>query len=161
MSQQIQDSDEPVIVDARQSPTAAAVQRGVCRMLRNAGHMPVPEFTLPSGRRADILSVNDRGEFWIIEIKSSLADFRSDSKWPDYSAYCDRFFFARPVELDDGIFPADSGLIVADAYGAQILRQPASHPMAAARRKALTLKFARTAAHRLLQIHDPAGPGAY
>ncbi|HFC04229.1 MAG TPA: DNA repair protein MmcB-related protein [Rhizobiales bacterium] len=149
------DDDELVIHDGRQSPTAASVQRGVCRMLANAGHVSIPEFQLVSGRRVDILSIDKKGLIWIIEIKSSLADFQADHKWPEYREYCDQLFFARPMELDETIFPQEAGLIVADAFGAEITRMPAIEKLSAARRKALTLLAARTAATRLQRIFDP------
>ena len=144
-------------VDGRQSPAAATVQRGISRMLRNAGHAVIPEFILPSGRRADILSLDGRGTFWIVEIKSTRADFLADSKWPQYQDYCDRFFFACPVGLDTEIFPKEAGLMVADSYGAEMIRKAGIHQLTAARRKALTISFGRTAAHRLQQLHDPQG----
>ena len=148
------DDDELIIHDGRQSPTAASVQRGVCRMLLNAGHMSIPEFQLASGRRADVLSIDRAGTIWIIEIKSSLADFQVDQKWPQYWDYCDRFFFARPIDLDETIFPQEAGLIVADSFGAEITRTPPSQKLSAARRKAVTLLAARTAAIRLQRVYD-------
>jgi len=148
------DNDELIMHDGRQSHTAAGVQRGVCRMLLNAGHMSIPEFQLASGRRADILSIDRAGMIWIIEIKSSLADFQVDHKWPQYWDYCDQLFFARPLELDENIFPQETGLIVADAFGAEISRTSPVQKLSAARRKALTLLAARTAAMRLQRIYD-------
>lgn len=141
--------------DGRQSPTALAVQRGTGRLLRDHGFAVLTEFTLASGRRADIMALGPAGEIWIVEIKSSPADFLSDSKWPDYRDYCDRLFFAVPPTLDHVILPADAGLIVADQYGAELLRQPETHPLAAARRKAVTLAFARAGAQRLHGLWDP------
>ncbi len=148
------DDDELIIHDGRQSPTAASVQRGVCRMLLNAGHMSIPEFQLASGRRADVLSIDRSGIIWIIEIKSSLADYQVDQKWPQYWDYCDHLFFARPIDLDEAIFPAEAGLIVADAFGAEITRTPPVRKLSPARRKAITLQAARTAALRLQKVYD-------
>lgn len=151
----MKNEDELIIHDGRQSPTAASVQRGVCRMLLNAGHMSIPEFQLASGRRADVMSIDKKGNIWIVEIKSSLADFQVDQKWPEYLDYCDQFFFARPVDLDENIFPQKAGLIVADSYGAEITRSPEVQKLTAARRKAVTLLAARTAALRLQKVFDP------
>lgn len=142
--------------DGRQSETARAVQRGVGRLLRDLGFAMLTEVTLASGRRADIMALGPQGEIWIVEIKSSPADYHADSKWPEYRAYCDRLFFAVPPTLDHVIMPADAGLLVADAYGAELLRQPESHPLPAARRKAVTIAFARVAAQRLHGLWDPA-----
>jgi hypothetical protein len=145
--------------DGRQSETAAQVQRGVCRLLRSAGFATLPEFTLASGRRADVIALNPSGTLWIVEIKSSLLDFRSDLKWSEYHDYCDKFFFACAADLDPDIFPADAGLIVADNWGAEIIRHPEQVPLHASRRKAVTLSFARAAALRLHGLYDPLHDG--
>lgn len=131
------------------------VQRGVCRLLRAAGFATLTEFTLATGRRADVIALNDSGVIWIVEIKSSLEDFRSDGKWPEYRDFCDRLFFAIPPTMDAGIIPLEAGLIVADNWGADILRQPGETALHASRRKALTLAFGRAAAFRLHGLHDP------
>ena len=150
----------PQIVDLRQSPTALKVQRGVMRLLRSTyDFCCFAEVPLANGRRADVLGVGPRGEIWIVEIKSSLVDFRVDAKWPNYKDYCDRFFFAKPPELDADIFPADEGLIVADAHGAEILRQSADTPLSPARRKAMMLKLVRLGADRVHQLMDPLTGG--
>ena len=141
--------------DGRQSATAASVQRGLCRLLRELGFAVLTEFTLASGRRADVAAVKSDGTFWIVEIKSSAEDFYIDSKWPEYRDYCDALFFAAPPSLDHAILPGDAGLIVADSYGAEILRDAPSHPLVAARRKALVLSFGRVAAQRLHGLWDP------
>ena len=121
----------PQIVDLRQSPTALKVQRGVMRLLRGQyDFCCFAEVSLANGRRADVLGVGPKGEIWIVEIKASLADFRVDGKWPDNKDFCDRFFFAKPPELDPDIFPATEGLIAADAHDAAMLR-PAAAPAAA------------------------------
>jgi hypothetical protein len=141
--------------DGRQSQTAAAVQRGLCRLLRDLGCAVLTEFTLASGRRADVTAIRSNGAIWIIEIKSSPEDFYVDSKWPEYRDFCDQLFFALPTTLDVVIMPEDAGLIVADQYGAEILRDAPMHPLSAARRKAVTLAFARVAAQRLHGLWDP------
>jgi hypothetical protein len=142
-------------IDGRQSPTAASVQRGLCRLLRDHGFAVLTEVTLASGRRADVMALKPDGSVWIIEIKSSQLDFQVDQKWPEYRDYCDALFFASPPEMDKDILPLDAGLIVADHYGADILRDAPTHPLAAARRKAVTLLFARVAAQRLHGLWDP------
>lgn len=142
-------------VDGRQSDTALMVQRGVCRLLRASGFATLAEFTLVSGRRADVIALNEAGSIWIVEIKSCLEDFRCDRKWPEYRDFCDRLFFAIPTAMDDALMPAEAGLIVADSWGAEILRQPQETPLHPSRRKALTLAFARAAAFRLHGLYDP------
>lgn len=144
------------IVDLRQSPTALKVQRGVMRMLR-AQHdfCCFTEVPLRNGRRADVLGVGPHGEIWIIEIKSSLVDFQVDRKWPHYKEFCDRFFFAKPPELDPGIFPESEGLISADGHDAAILRMAGEEPLPGARRKTLMLKLARLGADRVHTLMDP------
>jgi hypothetical protein len=152
----------PQIVDLRQSPTALRVQRGVMRMLR-AEHdfRCYAEVPLNNGRRADVLGVGPRGEIWIVEIKSSLIDFQVDRKWPEYKEFCDRFFFAKPPELDPRIFPESEGLIAADGHDAAILRMAGETPLAGARRKALTLKLARLGADRVHSLMDPSVGGEW
>ena len=148
----------PPIVDLRQSATALRVQRGAMRMLRERHDMACyAEVSLANGRRADILAVGPKGEIWIVEIKSSLIDFQVDRKWPEYRDFSDRFFFAKPPELDAAIFPETEGLIVADGHDGAILRDSPDTPLAPARRKALMLKLARLGADRIHLLMDP-GP---
>ena len=142
-------------VDGRQSPTAAAIQRGVRRLFARLGHVTLPEFTLASGRRADVIALSPQGQLTIVEIKSSVTDFRTDQKWPDYESFCDAFYFAVPDGLPLEILPDDRGLIVADAFDAAILREARRHPLSGARRKAVTLSFARSAAGTLHALADP------
>ena len=145
--------------DGRQSDTALMIQRGVARLMRAAGFAVLPEFTLAIGRRADILGIGADGEIWIVEIKSSPGDFRADFKWPEYRDYCDRLFFAIPTSMDPDMMPADAGLMVADSWGADILRQAEALALHAARRKAVTLAITRAAALRLHGLYDPLAEG--
>lgn len=147
----------PVILpaDGRQSETALSVQRGVCRLMREHGFAVITEFTLASGRRADIFGVRQDGFIWIVEIKSSLMDYRTDQKWSEYRDYCDRFSFAIPLSMDAAVIPETAGLVVADQYGAEIIRTTEDHPLHASRRKAVTLQFGRAAAQRLHGLYDP------
>ncbi|WP_404400323.1 MmcB family DNA repair protein [Pelagibacterium halotolerans] len=148
----------PVLVDGRQSTTALRVQRGVMRFLRGVHDMACyAEVPLTNGRRADVLGVGPKGEIWIVEIKSSVQDFRVDTKWHEYREFCDRFFFCKPPELDD-IFPAEEGLMVADGHEGAILRPAPLDALAGARRKALMLRLARIGADRVHGLMDP-GPG--
>lgn len=144
------------VVDLRQSATALKLQRGVMRFLRAEYDLCCyAEVPLANGRRADVLGLGPRGEIWIVEIKSSLIDFQVDQKWPNYKNFCDRFYFAKPPELDPDIFPASEGLIAADAHGAAILREAAYDPLPPARRRALLLKLARLGADRIHTLMDP------
>ena len=145
----------PPLPDARQSLTALAVRRGTGRLLQNLGFAVLPEFTLATGRRADLVAVKNDGTIWIIEIKSSYEDLRVDQKWPEYRDYCDQLFFAIPTTMDENLMPEDAGLIVADAYGAEILRETETMPLPPARRKSITLAIARVAAMRLHSLWDP------
>lgn len=146
-------------VDGRQSETALLVARGTMRLMRSLGRACVSELPLPSGRRADLVAISDSGEIWIIEIKSSLADLRADEKWEDYRMHCDRLFFAFPQELPCEIFPPETGHIVADGYGAQMICDAPEHRLPAATRKSMLLRFAQTAALRLSRLADPQGHG--
>ncbi|MGN6412222.1 MAG: MmcB family DNA repair protein [Nitrobacter sp.] len=143
--------------DRRQSETALAIARGTGRFLRSLGFSCIGELPLPSGRRADLVALNASGEIWIVEIKSSVEDLRADRKWQDYRAHCDRLFFAFTRDLPCGIFPADTGLIVADAYGAHLHCEAREHRLAAPTRKAMMLRFALAAAQRLNRLADPQG----
>jgi hypothetical protein len=145
-------------VDGRQSETALAITRGTARLLHAHGFCVVSELPLPSGRRADLVALDAGAEIWIVEIKSSVADFRADQKWQDYRAHCDRLFFATCMEVPCEIFPPDTGLIVADAFGAQLMCEAPEHRLPAATRKAMMLSIARAAALRLRSLVDPAGP---
>ena len=143
--------------DGRQSSTALSVALGTRRLLAGHGFTSVPELTLASGRRADIAGLGPDGAIWIVEIKSSVADFRADGKWPGYREFCDRFFFAVPGGFPTHILPDDTGLILADAFGAAVAREAPEHRLAGARRKAVTLRFAHAAAGRLHMLVDPQG----
>ena len=145
-------------IDGRQSPTALAVARGTTRLLHSFGFSVVSELPLASGRRADLVALGADGEVWIVEIKSSIADLRADQKWMDYRLHCDRLFFATTLDVPCEIFPPDTGLIVADAFGASIVCEAPEHRLHAATRKSLMLAFARAAALRLAALADPEGP---
>jgi hypothetical protein len=144
--------------DDRQSPNALAIGRGTARLLHALRLSSVRELTLPSGRRADIVALGGDGEIWIVEIKSSVADFRADQKWMDYRLHCDRLFFATTLDVPCEIFPKDTGLIVADAFGASIACEAPEHRVRAATRRAMMLRFAHAAALRLQALNDPTGP---
>ncbi len=147
-----------VPVDGRQSETALRVARGTMRLLLSHGFTCVSELPLPSGRRADLVAIGRSGEIWIVEIKSSIADFRADQKWMDYRMHCDRLFFATTIEVPCEIFPKDTGLIVADGFGGEIVCEAPEHRLAAPTRKGMTLRIAQCAALRLQSLIDPAGP---
>jgi hypothetical protein len=147
-----------VPVDGRQSETALAVARGTMRLLLSHSFCCVSELPLPSGRRADLVALDAAGEIWIVEIKSSVADFRADQKWMDYRLHCDRLFFATTLDVPCEIFPPDTGLIVADAFGGQIVCEAPEHKLPPATRKAMMLRVAHCAALRLQSLIDPSGP---
>ncbi len=141
------------------SDTALRLCRGVRRALAARGQISVAEVPLASGRRADILAVDAGGLVTIVEIKSSVTDFRTDHKWPDYVPFCDRFYFAVDERFPLALVPETCGLMVADAYDAAFLREPAEHRLNPARRRSVLLRFARTAALRLHRLEDPGGAG--
>ncbi|HEY1944446.1 MAG TPA: MmcB family DNA repair protein [Roseiarcus sp.] len=145
-----------VLSDGRQSETALVIARGVRRLLRARGYSTVTELPLLHGRRADVVALNGDGVLLIVEIKSSVADFRADRKWRDYAAHCDRLYFAIPAEMPAEIIPEETGLIVADAYGAEILREAPPRAIAPATRRAVMLRFAQAAADRLHKLADPS-----
>jgi hypothetical protein len=128
--------------------TTDAVTRGAARLFIALGYAPLEEVTLPNGRRADLMALGPRGEIAITEVKSSLEDYRVDRKWGEYAPFCDAFYFAVAPHFPREILPDGPGLIVADAFGGAVLVEAPVIPLAAARRKALTLAFARLAAVR-------------
>jgi hypothetical protein len=147
------DPDQPR--DAGQSPAASDICRGVGRLLRAHGMATLMEVPLANSRRADVVAIAPGGEIWIAEIKSSIEDYRADGKWPEYRAFCDRLFFAVAPAFPREMLPADTGLIVADRYGGEIVREAPEHRLAGARRKAMTLRLVHAAALRLQAVIDP------
>lgn len=129
--------------------------RGVCRHLISHDFVTVEELTPTSGLRVDVMALGPKGEIWVIECKSSRADFQSDSKWQGYLEWCDRFFWAVDETFPTDLLPDDTGLIIADAYDAEIIRMGPETRLAPARRTALTRKFARHAGRRLHSFRDP------
>jgi hypothetical protein len=134
---------------------ALDIARGASRYLRALGCAVVAEIPLADGRRADLMALDAKGSITILEVKSCLNDFRTDCKWEDYRRWCDRFYFAVDCDFPQEHIPGDCGLIVADRFDAEALREPAEHRLDAARRKAVTLRFARCAAFRLHGVDDP------
>lgn len=129
--------------------------RGVCRHLRTLDFACVEEFVPDRGLRVDVMALGPRGELWVVECKSSRADFASDAKWQGYLEFCDRYFWAVDGDFPSELLPEDTGLILADAYDAEIVRLGPESKLAGARRTALIRKLARTAAQRLHGHRDP------
>ncbi|UWQ78327.1 MmcB family DNA repair protein [Leisingera sp. S132] len=129
--------------------------RGVSRYLRSLGFAPLEEFVPARGLRVDVMALGPKGELWVIECKSSRADFQSDSKWVGYLEWCDRYFWAVDMEFPTELLPDGTGLIIADAYDAEIIRMAPEDKLAPARRKKLVQKFAMDAARRLQRLRDP------
>lgn len=138
------------------SDPAAAITRGVRRFLADHRIQGVVEFCLANGRRADLLCLSEKGEVSIVEVKSSPTDFKTDHKWQDYLEFCDYFYFAVAPDFPQELIPAECGLIVADAFGAEIIRPSTLIALPAARRKALTLRVALAVMARLHRVEDPA-----
>jgi hypothetical protein len=136
---------------------ARLLARGLARHFALRDLAAIPEVTLPNGRRADLVALSGRGEIHIVEIKSSIEDFRTDTKWRDYLPFCERFYFATHPDVPMAIFPDEAGLILADGFGAEILREAPPLPLAAATRKSLTIQLARLASARLSGMLDPEG----
>jgi len=128
--------------------TTLGVTRGAARLLADLGYAPLLEVGLPNGRRADVMALGRKGDVVIVEVKSGIEDYRVDRKWPEYAPFCDAFYFAVAPEFPDGVLPHEPGLIVADGYGGAVVRDAPVSPLVPARRKALTLAFARLGAFR-------------
>ncbi|MFP4125295.1 MAG: MmcB family DNA repair protein [Alphaproteobacteria bacterium] len=134
---------------------APRIVRGVARHFVQLGCAVLAEVPLNNGRRADVLVLDGGGGIAIVEVKSGRADLAADHKWPDYRDFCDRFYFAVDPDFPCALLPAGTGVIIADDYGAEIITAAPAHPLRAARRKAVTLRFAHLAARRLMGIDDP------
>ena len=132
--------------------------RGVCRALVDHGFAPLTEYVPAPGLRVDVMALGPKGEIWVVECKSSRADFTSDRKWQGYLEWCDRYFWAVDQAFPVDLLPEGTGLIMADAWGGEVVRIPAEHRLAGARRSAVTRGFARAAARALMGLRDP-GPG--
>lgn len=129
--------------------------RGVARSFADLGYSVLLEVPLPNGRRADVLALDGAGQFLLVEVKSSVADFRADGKWPEYLEFCDFFYFAVPAEFPRPLLPEAPGLLIADGYGAVVERETEGRTLAPARRRALLLRFAHLAASRVQSLVDP------
>ncbi|MGC8201968.1 MmcB family DNA repair protein [Aliiroseovarius sp. PTFE2010] len=143
---------DPFLVSAQPGQLLA---RGVCRHLADHGFVSVEELVPTRGLRVDVMGLGPKGEIWVIECKSSRADFQTDRKWQGYLEWCDRFFWAVDASFPTELLPDGTGLIVADAYSAEILRMGPEIKLAAARRKVMIQKFATNAARRLQAYRDP------
>lgn len=153
------DTGEPTQPLASRPAAAVRIVRGVVRLLTSLDYRSLTEFPLPDGRRADVVAIDARGAFAIVEVKSSLADFRSDGKWPCYRAFCDSFYFAVAPGFPLDLLPGDAGVIIADAFEAVVLRRPPIVVLNPGRRRALLLRFARAASARLTLVADPEFAG--
>ena len=129
--------------------------RGVCRHLRSHDIVSVEELVPTSGLRVDVMALGPKGEVWIVECKSSRADFQTDHKWQGYLEWCDRFFWAVDSDFPTELLPEDTGLMLADGYDAEIVRMGPEVKLASARRKVMIQKFARHAAIRAQTARDP------
>jgi len=129
--------------------------RGTCRHLRDLGFACVEELVPTRGLRVDVMALGPKGEIWVVECKSSRADFQTDQKWQGYLEWCDQYFWAVDADFNTDLLPLDSGLIIADGFDAEVIRTGQGAKLPAARRSALTRKFARHAADRLHRLRDP------
>lgn len=129
--------------------------RGVCRALRQFDFVAVEELVPTPGLRVDVMALGPKGEVWVIECKSSRTDYLTDQKWQGYLEWCDRFFWAVYQDFPTELLPEGTGLIIADAYDAEILRMAPETPLPGARRRVMLQKFARHAASRLQAFRDP------
>jgi len=140
------------LMDGRQSEAAMNIRRGVIKGFKHQNIGFIAEMTLSTGRRTDLIGIDRKGQIIIVEIKSSIEDFKSDNKWHEYLEFCDQFYFATSPEVPAEIFPQGEGFIVADQFGCEILREANTNKLAPATRKAITLRFARAAAERLRHV---------
>jgi hypothetical protein len=143
---------ETVTLSISRPEVTSAVTRGAARLFVALGYAPLLEVGLPNGRRADIMAIGPRGQIAVAEVKSGLPDFQADRKWHEYGPFCDAFYFAVTPEFPREVLPEEPGLIVADGFDGAVLRDPPVSTLTGARRKALTIAFARLAAVRVLSM---------
>ena len=153
--------DDALSTEALSRPRAVPqpgqiLARGVCRHLLGHGFVTVEEFVPASGLRVDVMALGPKGELWVIECKSSRADFTSDRKWQGYLDYCDRYFWAVDDDFPRELLPEETGVIIADGYDAEIVAMAPEAKLSGARRKVMLQKFARHAALRWHKARDPA-----
>lgn len=129
--------------------------RGVIRLMNDMGFEALTEIRLNPSRRVDVMAVNAKGVIAVIEVKTSLNDFRADRKWPEYLDFCDHFYFAVPEDFPADHLPAEHGLIIADRFSGVVERPSPYQKMNGTRRRSITLKFGRVAASRLKGYEDP------
>ncbi|MDC1228453.1 MmcB family DNA repair protein [Octadecabacter sp.] len=149
--------DDRILPDLSTFQPGQLLARGVCRHLRSLDFVCVEELVPKRGLRVDVMALGPKGEVWIVECKSSRADFQSDHKWQGYLEWCDRFFWAVDGDFPTELLPDGTGLIIADAYDGEVVRMAPEDKLPAARRKVMVQKFARTAALRLQGLRDPDG----
>jgi hypothetical protein len=149
--------DDRILPDLSTFQPGQLLARGVCRHLRSLDFVCVEELVPTRGLRVDVMALGPKGEVWIVECKSSRADFQSDHKWQDYLEWCDRFFWAVDGNFPTELLPDGTGLIIADAYDGEVVRMAPEDKLPPARRKVMVQKFARTAALRLQGLRDPDG----
>ncbi|MGB3469267.1 MAG: MmcB family DNA repair protein [Erythrobacter sp.] len=143
-------------------PVAHDVARGITRLFARNGIWCAPEVSLKNGRRADLMGIDAKGLIVIVEIKVARGDLLGDNKWPDYLEFCDRFYWGVPPGLDrspldsEAYQPGGCGVIVADGYDAEIVRQAPLTRLAAARRKVQVERLARLSMRRHTALIDPA-----
>lgn len=150
--------DNDPAIDGRQSATALEIQRGIITTMGESGLAFLSEFTLTTGRRADLIGIDQKGKIIIIEVKSSVADFNADHKWPEYKTFCDEFYFASHPSVPQDIFPQDEGFILSDRHGCEVIRDATSNKLAPATRKALTHRLAHASMMRLRRMVEFHGP---
>ena len=132
--------------------TTRLLTRGVCNLFQDLGFGTLTEFKLASGRRVDVMAIDRNGEFVIVEVKSTVADFRSDRKWHEYLAFCERFYFAVPAGFPVEMMPKDCGLIVADPYAAAVRRESLTRKLNTNRKRRQLIRFALAATNRLSNL---------
>ncbi|MBT5648173.1 MAG: MmcB family DNA repair protein [Rhodospirillaceae bacterium] len=133
--------------------TTRLLTRGVCKLFQDLGFGTLTEFKLANGRRVDVMAIDRNGEFVIVEVKSTVADYRGDRKWQEYLAFSERFYFAVPAGFPVEMMPDDCGLIVADPYAAAVRRESMTRKLNTNRKRRQLIRFALAASSRLSH-HD-------
>lgn len=95
-----------------------------------------PEFGIEKWgrRRLDALCLNYRGEMIGVEVKSCLADYRTDKKWRTYLPYTNKLYFLFPPSvIESRKFPEIKAEIKAEGAGILTLKYGRVHALVGAK----------------------------
>ena len=112
--------------------TADIIKSAMITKRAYKGSLIVEEVGLPIDKdwtkslRADLMEVTKENRLIIYEVKSSMADYRSDNKWQGYLKHCELLYFIAPTKVAKVIkeeTPSNVGVYATNEFGySQCLR---------------------------------------